>query len=145
MGRPSERIRRVARNDYIALAAFRHALRGFLHFSAEAADDVDLSPQQHQALLAIKGMPEGEALTVGELAQRLYLRHHSAVGLVDRLVKKGLIKRAASAEDRRKVHVGLTSQGEALINRLSSVHRAELRRIAPELKRWLELLHPTDR
>jgi len=140
MGSDSERARRVARNDYVALASFRHALRGFLHFSAGAAQEAGLSPQQHQALLAIKGRAEGEALTVGLLAEQLFLKHHSAVGLVDRLVKKRLLKRSPSPEDKRKVLVSLTAQGEALIDRLSATHRAELRRIGPELRRWLETL-----
>lgn len=144
MASNSERTRRVTGEDYVALAAFRHALRGFLAFSAEAAREAGLSPQQHQALLAIKGIDGHEAITVGLLADRLYLRHHSAVGLVDRLVKKRLLKRSPSAEDRRKVYVCLTPQGEALIDRLSATHRAELRRIGPELKRWLELLDRSE-
>ena len=130
----------MAQSDYVALAAFRHALLGFLHFSAEAARGEKLSPQQHQALLAVKGFAKGEALTIGELADRLYLKHHSAVGLVDRLEKRKLIKRSPSEKDRRKVLIRLTSQGEALIARLSASHRAELRRIGPELRQWLETI-----
>lgn len=140
MGTSTERSRRVTRDDYVALSSFRHALAGFLHFSAEAARTAGLSPQQHQAMLAIKGAPAAEGMTVGDLAERLYLRHHSAVGLVDRLTKKRLLKRSPSEKDRRKVFVSLTAQGENLIDRLSAAHRGELRRIGPELRRWLETL-----
>lgn len=141
MSSSSERTRRVTREDYMALASFRQALRSFLHFSGEAARSAGLSPQQHQALLAIKGFSDGdEMLTIGELAERLYLRHHSTVGLVDRLAKRRLLKRVPSAADRRKVHVMLTAQGESLIDKLSSAHRAELRRIGPGLHRWLEMI-----
>lgn len=124
----------------MALASFRQALRAFLHFSSEAARGAGLSPQQHQTLLAIKGFADSDRITIGDLAQRLYLRHHSVVGLVDRLVKRRLVKRLPSETDRRKVNIALTAQGEALINRLSSAHRDELRRIGPELHRWLETI-----
>ena len=77
--------RPIVKADYEALAAFRHALREFLDFSQEAARRAGLTPQQHQALLAIKGYPGREVVTVSELAERLLLRHHSAVGLLDRL------------------------------------------------------------
>lgn len=130
----------VSRDDYLALASFRYALRNFLHFSAEAARVAGLSPQQHQALLAIKGFPERDSMTVGELAERLRLRHHSTVGLIDRLAKRRLVRRTAAREDRRKVHVSLTPQGEKLIGRLSAVHREELRRMEPALRQLLEVI-----
>ncbi len=140
----SERNRRVSHDDYVALASFRHALRKFLNFSALAAHEEGLSPQQHQALLAVKGGGNGETLSIGELAERLYLRHHSAVGLVDRLAKKKLLQRSNARDDRRRVLVSLTTQGEALINRLSAAHREELKRIGPELRRWLETLDRSE-
>ena len=79
--------------DYRALALFRYTLRKFLDFSQEAAKGVGLTPQQHQALLSIKGYPDRETITIGELAERMLLKHHSTVELVDRLVELGLVKR----------------------------------------------------
>lgn len=131
---------RVSKEDYVALASFRYELRRFLHFSSTAAQAAGLSPQQHQALLVIKGTPERDHLSIGELAERLQLKHHSAVGLIDRLTKRRLVKRVASAEDKRKVNIHLTEQGEELIRGLSATHRDELRVIAPELRKHLEAL-----
>jgi DNA-binding MarR family transcriptional regulator len=123
--------------DYDALASFRRALRGFLQFSAEAARSVGLTPQQHQALLALKAGDRGAALHIGGLAARLHLKHHSAVGLADRLEKRGLVARRTSTRDRRGVELRVTAKGEALIARLSAAHREELRRVGPELSRLL--------
>jgi DNA-binding MarR family transcriptional regulator len=135
---------RFDREDYVTLASFRYALRQFLHFSAEAARTNGLSPQQHQALLAIKGFPERDSVTIGELAERLDLRHHSAVGLVDRLAKARLVRRIAGTSDKRKVHVRVTAHGEKLISRLSAAHRDELRRMEPELRRLLALIETAE-
>src|SRR5579862_5258142 len=96
---------KVTKAEYEALAGFRHALRLFLRFSEEAALAAGLTPQQHQALLAIQGFPERDYVTVGELAERLQVRHHSAVGLIDRLVTQGLAARRISETDRRQVYV----------------------------------------
>jgi len=126
--------------DYAALADFRHKLRSFLHFSSEAAQEAGLSPSQHQALLAIKAAPADEPLTIGQLAERLQVRHHSAVGLIDRLAKRRLVKRRTDEEDRRKVHLVLTTQGETLISKLSSAHKAELKIIGPALRDLLETI-----
>ncbi|HWA86136.1 MAG TPA: MarR family winged helix-turn-helix transcriptional regulator [Opitutus sp.] len=128
----------LAKSHYETLAGLRHALRRFLRFSADAARGAGLPPQQHQALLAIKGFPERDYVTVGELAERLRVRHHSAVGLVDRLVRRQLVRRRPSQTDRRRVHVMLTARGEALIARLSAAHLAELRQIGPELRRLID-------
>src|SRR5262245_17686735 len=89
--------------DYQALADFRYALRQFLAFSGSAAKSVGLTPQQHQAMLSIIGAPEGQAVTIGFLAERLLLKHHSTVELVDRLVEIDLVTRQADGGDRRKV------------------------------------------
>jgi DNA-binding MarR family transcriptional regulator len=126
--------------DYEALAAFRYALRRFLGFSAAAARASRLSPSQHQALLAIKGSPGKRIITVGKLAELLLLRHHSAVGLVDRLVRKKLVRRTDDPEDGRRVRVQLTLRGEALLERLSAAHSDELRRLGPELRLLLRKL-----
>jgi DNA-binding MarR family transcriptional regulator len=130
--------RRTTAAEYQALAAFRHALRRFLEFSGAAARDAGLPPQQHQALLAIKGFPGGGAMSVGDLAVQLCVRPHSAVGFVDRLARRGLVRRIPARDDHRRVQVLLTARGEALLARLSAAHRDELRRIGPELRRALE-------
>lgn len=129
--------RRVTKSEYETLANFRYALRQLLHSSETAAQSVGLTPQQHQALLAIKGHPGRDHVTVGELAERLQIEHHSAVGLVNRLVSQGLAQRERSNDDKRRVHVALTPQGEQLLERLAAAHRAELRRISPELQAFL--------
>jgi DNA-binding MarR family transcriptional regulator len=128
----------LSKEHYEMLAALRHALREFLRFSQDAARAAGIPPQQHQALLAIKGYPEREYVTIGELAERLQVRHHSAVGLVDRLARRGLVRRVSVKEDRRRVHVSLTAKGETLIERLSEIHLAELREIRPKLRRLLD-------
>lgn len=117
--------------DYRLLAEFRYALRAFLHFSEEAAAARGLTPQQHQALLAIRGA--GSPMTVGELAERLMLRPHSTTGLVDRLAQAAMIVRVADTRDRRRVTLALTSHAEDLLHALSTTHRAEIRRIKPLL------------
>jgi DNA-binding MarR family transcriptional regulator len=117
--------------DYQALANFRYALRQFMEFSASAAKGVGLTPQQHQAMLSIIGAPEGQAITIGFLAERMLLKHHSAVELVDRLVELDLLARNPDAADRRKVLLGLTPKGKRLLTRLSTAHIEELRRIRP--------------
>lgn len=128
---------RVAKADYVLLAALRRALREFLGFSQAAARAAGLTPQQHQALLAIKGFPARDYVSVGELAERLQLRHHSAVGLVDRLVARGLLRRMASRADRRRVDVRLTARGESVIRHLAGVHLQELRQLGPGLYRLI--------
>jgi DNA-binding MarR family transcriptional regulator len=122
------------------LACFRHALRRFLRFSEDAAKRAGITPQQHQALLAIKGFPGREVITVGELADRLQLRHHTAVELLDRLVELKMVLREASTQDRRQVNVRLTSRGERILNKLSTAHHEQLRRIGPMLKVLLDRL-----
>jgi DNA-binding MarR family transcriptional regulator len=124
--------------EYQALAAFRHALRRFLEFSTAAARAAGLPPQQHQALLAIKGFPGRDPMSVGELATQLCVRPHSAVGFVDRLARRGLVRRVPSKDDRRRVQVRLTVRGDALLARLSAAHRDELRRLGPVLRQTLE-------
>jgi len=118
--------------DFATLSNFRYALRRFLAFSADAAAAAGLTPQQHQALLAIRG-GGGHELLVGALAERLMLRPHSATELVDRMEKLDLVSRAPGEEDRRQVAVRLTPKGQQLLNGLSEAHRAELRRLRPLL------------
>jgi DNA-binding MarR family transcriptional regulator len=128
---------RLTPTDYERLAEFRYLLRQFLIFSEQAADRAGLTAQQHQVLLAIKGFGAVRPLTVGELAGRLGIKHHSAVGLVDRLLAKSLVRRQAGAQDRRQVMLRLTSRAERRLARLSGAHRAELERLAPLLQTLL--------
>ncbi|MGC2280389.1 MAG: MarR family transcriptional regulator [Candidatus Acidiferrales bacterium] len=113
--------------DYHAIADFRFEIRRFLHTSERLARAAGLEPQQHQALLAIKGLPPHRVATVGVLAERLLVQHHSAVELVNRLEAKGLLRRARGADDRRSVLLVLTRRGEMLLKQLALTHRAELK------------------
>ncbi|HEX5324213.1 MAG TPA: MarR family transcriptional regulator [Capsulimonadaceae bacterium] len=130
----------ISKLEYEALAEFRYTLRQFLRFSEEAAQEVGLTPQQHQALLAIEGFPDRSQITVGELAERLQIRHHSAVGLIDRLASQDLVARQPSSSDHRQVYVLVTKRGSQLLHRLSAAHREELRRIGPQFRTILERL-----
>jgi DNA-binding MarR family transcriptional regulator len=124
--------------DYRHLAEFRFLLRQFLAFSEDAARRAGLSPQQHQALLAIRG--SGGRLTVGELAARLAIKPNSAVGLADRLVESELVSRQTASKDRRRVELTLTAIASRKLSDLSQSHRTELKRLAPMLapllKNW---------
>lgn len=132
--------------DYRQLAAFRHALRRFLTFSEAAARNADITPQQHQALLAIKGAADSEAITVGYVADQLLLQPNSTAELVDRMVKCGLLSKTAGSQDHRRVIVALTPSAERILHKLSAVHLAELRQSAPVLEGLIELLKaPPDR
>jgi len=131
---------KLLKSQYETLANFRYALRQFLRFSENAAQAAGITAQQHQALLAIKGFPGRDQVTVGELAERLQLRHHSAVGLIDRLVLEKLVSRTPSPEDRRRVLVALTGRGERVLEKLTAAHRKQLARIGPEIRQLLEWL-----
>jgi len=126
--------------DYRALAEFRFQIRTFLKNSEAAAQAVGLEPQQHQLLLTIKGLPDGASPTVGYLAERMLLKHHSAVELVDRCERAGLTTREHDAEDHRRVLVSLTAAGEDVLRRLSEVHEDELMSLAPHLIGALEAI-----
>jgi DNA-binding MarR family transcriptional regulator len=134
--------RKLTDADYERLAEFRHLLRHFLIFSEKAAVRAGLTAQQHQALLAIKGFSHRERMTTGQLADRLGIRHHSAVGLIDRLVSKSLVTRRSGADDRRQVLLSLTAEAERMLSALSVVHRDELQRLAPLLRSLLVHFEP---
>ena len=128
----------LTKANYEALAEFRCELRKFLAFSESAAIEAGLTPQQHQMLLAIKGAPGGETLSIGQIADRLLVRHHTIVELVDRLAELGLVARNPDPADGRKIQVSLTKDGNGAIDRLSSIHVEELRSIRPTLRKLLK-------
>ncbi|MGH3781581.1 MAG: MarR family winged helix-turn-helix transcriptional regulator [Pseudonocardiaceae bacterium] len=123
----------LTKRDFEALAQFRFGIRRYLRFSEETVRRDGLTPQQYQLLLALKGFPGREWATVRELAERLQLRHHSVVELVNRAQRQGLIERAADPSDGRAVRVVLTKAGEQVLARLSALHRDELQRISAVL------------
>jgi DNA-binding MarR family transcriptional regulator len=119
--------------DYQSLSEFRYHIRKFLRASEQILRTAGLKPQQYQLLLAIKGLPDGSLGTIGELAERLQIQHHSTVELVDRLSTRGLVKRRRAGDDRRQVLVELTPKGEKLIREMALYHREELRVNGPGL------------
>ena len=131
---------KITVTDYQELAEFRYQLRRFLRFSEETARRAGIEPHHHQLLLAIMGRPDGEEPRIAYLAERLQIQHHSAVELVDRLVKKGLLKRVRSEKDRREVHVHLTAHGRRVLSALTMDMRAELQSAAPALVTTLQKL-----
>lgn len=122
--------------DYAALADFRYALRQFLAFSERGAASCGLTPQQHQALLAIRGAAHPN-VSIGYIAERLILRPHSATGLVDRLEMLGLVTRRSSPNDGRQSLLELTQKAQALLRQLSEIHREEIVRLRPMLTELL--------
>jgi DNA-binding MarR family transcriptional regulator len=130
----------LTKQDFEALARFRFAIRRYLRFSEETVRQHDVTPQQYQLLLALKGYPDREWATVGELAERLQLRHHSVVELVTRAQGQDLVDRAPHPDDGRAVRVTLTAKGDRLLAQLAALHRDELRRMrsALALPSWHE-------
>lgn len=122
--------------EYQQLAKFRYALRSFLRFSEAAAENVGLTAQHYQALLAVCAAADGH-VTINDLACQLLIRHNSAVGLVDRLTDQGLLAREPAPDDGRKVYLRLTPKGDGILQKLAEVHREELRRIGPQLETLL--------
>jgi DNA-binding MarR family transcriptional regulator len=129
--------------EYRALAELRYQLRCFLRFSEDAARNAGLEPRQHQLLLAVKGLPADSRPTIGVLAERLQIKPHTAVELVNRLAKGGYVERRQGAsEDRRKVVVKLNVKGQAVLRELTLFHKAELQSDGPTLINALEgVLH----
>jgi DNA-binding MarR family transcriptional regulator len=119
----------LTKGDFEALAQFRFGIRRYLRFSEETVRRDGLTPQQYQLLLALKGFPGRDWATVREVADRLQLRHHSVVELVNRAQGEGLVERASDPGDGRVARVLLTGKGESVLARLSALHRAELRRM----------------
>ncbi|HJV59302.1 MAG TPA: MarR family winged helix-turn-helix transcriptional regulator [Albitalea sp.] len=116
----------LTKTDFEALSEFRYQLRRFLRFSESAAQAEGLTPLQYQLLLHIKGFPQRDWATVGELAERLQAQHHGVVALVTRCESAGLVSRSTDATDRRQVRVRLSAEGERCLRRLAALHRTEL-------------------
>lgn len=123
----------LTQRDYTSLLEFRTALRRFERWSEDQARLVGLTPTQHQLLLAVKGHPDDRGPTIGDVAAYLTVRHHSAVGLIDRTADAGFIARVRDSDDSRAVRITLTEAGEDRIERLSELHLTELSRLAPIL------------
>jgi len=130
----------VTLTDYRALAEFRYQLRLYLSLSDQAARSAGLHPGQYRLLLIVKGLPEGLEPTIGNLAERLGLRHHSTVELVDRLEKRGLIYRERSDRHRSFVFVRITPKGEAVLRKLVLSRKIELQKAGPILVKALNTL-----
>src|SRR5215216_4248979 len=124
--------KRLSDGDYAELLRFRDALRRFLHWSEQQATAAGLTPAQHQLLLAIRGHV-GDP-TIGAVAEHLILRHHSAVELVDRAARAGLLRRVPDRDDHRIVRLVLSSDGEARLAHLSAAHLDELDRLQAGLR-----------
>lgn len=138
-------IAEINATDYRALAEFRYQIRRFVRFSERAAREAGLEPQQHQLLLAVKGLPDGGRATIGNVAERLQIQHHSAVELIDRLARRGMVVRKREGNDRREVQIQLTGRGEKILRDLSVHHRDELKTAGPALVDALKKMMSTVR
>ena len=125
--------RKLTSAEYESLAELRYQIRRFLHFSEQASREAGVEPHQHQLMLALKGMPPQARPRIRDLAERLQIRHHSAVELVNRLSAGGHVRRHHGGEDGREVLLSLTPKGEKVLRELSLHHRAELRMRGPAL------------
>ena len=128
------RSRRITDADYRQLLEFRTGLRRFLRWSEEQAQAAGVSPGQHQLLLAVRGHPDERGPTIGDVAEYLLLRHHSAVGLADRAETAGLVRRLQDRDDHRIVRLQLTARGAETLHQLTAVTLEELARLSPRLR-----------
>jgi len=126
--------------NYKAMAELRYQIRRFLRFSENAAREAGIEPQQHQLLMAVRGLPNGLKPTIGVLAERMQLQHHSTVELIDRLVERGFLFRLRATDDKRQVLVKLTRDGEDFLQRLSLHHLQELQTTGPKFVKVLQTL-----
>jgi DNA-binding MarR family transcriptional regulator len=130
----------VTQPNFKAMAELRYQIRRFLRFSENAARQAGIEPQQHQLLLAVRGLPDVLKPTIGVLAERMQLQHHSTVELIDRLVERGFLFRLRSTDDKRQVLVKLTHNGEEFLKRLSLHHLQELQSAGPTFVKVLQSL-----
>ena len=131
--------------QYTVLVTLHAALREFLHWSAEQAEAVGVSPHQHQLLLAVRAHPGDRPPSIGDLTGYLLVRHHSTVGLVNRVVAAGLVERESDPTDHRVIRVVLTQRGQDVIDELSEAHLAELEQVGSRLGITEELLEQLAR
>lgn len=124
--------------ELMALAEFRYQIRRFLRHMEEQSRELGHNPQQYQLLLAIEGLPKDKTPTISTLAERMQLNHNSMVELVDRCAGRGLIRRTRSGADRRQVELGVTSEGSAVLRKLASAARQELRTTGPVMSEAIQ-------
>jgi DNA-binding MarR family transcriptional regulator len=125
--------RPLLETEYVALAEFRYQLRRFLRNMEEEVRQFGINPQQYQLVLAVRGLPRSQTPTISCLADRMQLNHNSMVELVDRCEERKMLRRVRSATDRRQVTLAITPEGEAILRKLGSAARQELRNIGPML------------
>lgn len=130
--------RRLTQRQYTDLLEFRTTLRMFERWSADQARQEGLTAAQHQLLLAVKGHPDRRGPTVSDVAGYMYVRHHSAVELIDRAAEAGLVERLRDEGDGRVVRLALTPEGSARLRALSEMHLEELLRLTPILEHLAE-------
>jgi len=118
---------KITEGEYSALAELRHRIRRFLQEGDTTARQAGLEPQQYLLLLAIRGLPGGQEASIRKLAERLSLRHHSTVELIDRMEARGFVKRMRGREDRRQVLISLQPRGEKLLEKVVEQRIIELR------------------
>jgi DNA-binding MarR family transcriptional regulator len=126
--------------DYSALASFRHAMRKFSRFSKELLAGANLTPEQYEALLAIKSRACENELNIRDVSEHLQVRHHSAVNLINKLVASKMVIKRQSARDRREVEIKLTTRGNTILRRLATIHRREMRARSREMIEALQRL-----
>jgi DNA-binding MarR family transcriptional regulator len=136
---------KITSAEYRALAELRYRIRQFLREGDETAHAQGVEPQQYQMLLAIRGMNDGELATIGTLAERLAIKHHSAVELIDRLEKRGYVKRVGDKDDRRQVHVLLLGRGEKALASVVEERISELRASGSKLVAAIQSLLKRNR
>jgi DNA-binding MarR family transcriptional regulator len=134
----------LSQADFTRLLWLRTGLRRFLRWSEQQAKAAGLTSAKHQLLLAVRGHPNPSGPTVGEIADYLLLRHHSAVGLIDRAAADGLVKRNPDAVNRTVVRITLTSTGTEKLDRLSEAHLEELAHLAPTMRALWRALDEVD-
>ncbi len=134
----------LTQSDFEHLLELRTGLRRFLRWSEDQARAAGLTPAKHQLLLAVRGHPDPAGPTIGELADYLVLRHHSAVGLVDRAVADGLVRRGPDPDNKSVVRVTLTEAGATKLEMLAEAHLEELAHLAPTMRTLWRALQQSD-
>jgi DNA-binding MarR family transcriptional regulator len=134
----------LAQEDFTRLLELRTGLRRFLRWSEEQAKAAGLTPAKHQLLLAVRGHPNPAGPTVGEIADYLVLRHHSAVGLIDRAMADGLVERNPDPRNKSAVRITLTPGGAAKLDKLAQAHLEELAHLAPTMQALWRAIEQTD-